>query len=438
MLETAEPTARLRLRPRPLGEAEDRQARNTSRTSRGGILARHILAAGLHVLPWIFVFAGILCRARTDRAGLVDHESNVPWELVPRVLDGQLARPQPSEQTAMTGLWNDRKRVVQVRPAGARYDVLLKGGFTAHLHQTDSDAPRRPYLAVLFEAQLRRTIEANDGRRIVSTLQFGNVKTAKLRTAVENIALDLGSSGTAALAGLDLDGTGRRSAAVPVRRVAEAILAAGVEEVIACPSSRASLEVDSLSGKSVRISEAAGEGVQWIQPVGCALTATERDLLFSFAALADWYPFLEEPSNCPGTGPIDGSCLTGFLALPWHAVGRGEAQVAAFGEHDAQRCVDVELSGGPLQLYTEHMSALYAPRGLLRYRAHDGFVEAATVDGPVSLGVFPKARLVFENRFRAAPVLSVRYVCRFDPPRTGPHDGARHVGQLVRRGTFAS
>ena len=71
--------------------------------------------------------------------------------------------------------------------------------------------------------------------------------------------------------------------------LADAILRRGAQDAARSEAIKAFAHVDSLSGKKIRIVYVDGVGVESIIPVGCTLTAEERDLVLGTAILSDCY-----------------------------------------------------------------------------------------------------------------------------------------------------
>ncbi len=164
-------------------------------------------------------------------------------------------------------------------------------------------------LAYVFEASACRTIEQNDGIRIVERRSFGRVCTARLFSEARNLALDLGAPEEEVLCGYrDMDRVGAK--AIDAADLAQDILRGGAEAIAHCAENRAYLQIDSLSGKTVRITYEDGFGVTSVEPVGCTLSPSDRDFLSHTPVLAD---VLLAPSD---SGRMDRSTVSA-IQLAW-------------------------------------------------------------------------------------------------------------------------
>ena len=92
-----------------------------------------------------------------------------------------------------------KDRIVEVLRPGKRYEVLMKGGFTARVEDKDWGVREITNLAFGYEMPATRTIESNDGKTIMELRHFGKIATAKFLTKVESVTIDLGVPGDIAL-----------------------------------------------------------------------------------------------------------------------------------------------------------------------------------------------------------------------------------------------
>ena len=94
-------------------------------------------------------------------------------------------------------------RIKEVAQAGKTYEIVLKGGVEARVEDKDWGVKQVVNLGFMFEAVVERTIESNDGNKIVELRCFESVKMAKTLCEVEAVTIELGKPGVAVLAGLD-------------------------------------------------------------------------------------------------------------------------------------------------------------------------------------------------------------------------------------------
>ena len=212
------------------------------------------------------------------------------------------------------------ERIQEVLQKGRIYEVLAKGGLAARVEDKDWGVHELTNLAFRYELPATRAIEENDGKTIVEVRQFGKIDAAKLLT-VESVTIDLGPPGALGLGlltGIDPE-TG--AAILSIKQVIEGILGQAAQAV-ADSQAKVVWQLDSLSGKKVRITFADGVGVQSIQPIGCSLTTEERDYVFGQALLSDAYTMRLDKK--PGeTWTIDGSQLVSLLDPTMRGVTKG-------------------------------------------------------------------------------------------------------------------
>lgn len=312
----------------------------------------------------------------------------------------------------------DEKRIKEVAQAGKTYLVLVKGGLTARVEDKDWGVKQVVNLGYAFEASVSRKIESNDGKKVVEVRTFDKVRTVKLLSQVESVTIDLGAPGQLVLGALDefvLPGV--REAVLAAKPVAEAIMGAAAQ-AMTDDNSKALGQVDSLSGKKVRITYVDGVGVQSIEPIGCSLTASERDYVFATAVLSDYYtmPNLEIPVG--GTWTVDGANLVGFFDPSMRGVTQGEIVIArnANQEEGGKHFATLAIQQGYLEINSSDASTRrvgkLSPRGTMRYNVSDAFVESARFTGDVQIEELSQNHLLFEASFKTRPKLEITYSCK--------------------------
>jgi len=264
-----------------------------------------VLLAGIFVA--LVVLIGVLATQRGDGGPSPGPAGPPEAGTSPDVADGQRVRrselPSPPKSPEPIA---DPDRIKETLRAGETYQVVIKAGLDARA--TDRAWWRKGviHVAYLAEMALDRTIEANDGRRVVELRRFVAARNVKLLFTVEDAAIDLGAPGALLLGALAHLRPDAGAAVVASKPVADAILRIGAQEAARDQATRAVIRVDSLAGKAVRITCVDGGGVEAIEPIGCTLTAEERDFLAGTAVLSDCY--LWDLKKAVGRrGSVDGS-----------------------------------------------------------------------------------------------------------------------------------
>jgi len=313
----------------------------------------------------------------------------------------------------------DPQRVKSVLPAGKTYEVSANGGFVACLREKGFGPNRRLHVAYVFEMRYLRSIESNNGRRIVERRCFQEVRMAKIVSPVADMRLRLDDPDRPVLDGLRFPGPASGIVVAPVHSVASAMLSHGVDSAAADPCSRAFLEHDALSGRTARLTFVDGQGVVSVEPIGWTLTSSAARFLLSQPVLHKTL-IPSQDSGEDAVCTIDLGHLASFL----------DPSLAPCCETD----VLVELAGTRHAHYDRYsLSQVWdddsdthvdndddqhcvasTPLGALQYDRNDGIVTAAIVNWPLSDLDLRRDRLLYErwNQFQDAPVLSVRYQCR--------------------------
>ena len=95
-------------------------------------------------------------------------------------------------------------RIKESLRTGKTYQAVLKAGFEARVE--DKDWGVRQVITLVYEGEMlvNRTIESNDGRRIVELRHFVKCRTVKVLCNVESLSIELGPPGMLGLGALEL------------------------------------------------------------------------------------------------------------------------------------------------------------------------------------------------------------------------------------------
>ncbi len=374
------------------------------------------LLVGL-VLIIVLLWSQQAARARhLDSIALIDP---LEWSRRPMVSAGQVALREDFRvgEDSPTGA-ADPGRVKSVLPAGRTYEILVKGGFVAALREGDYGVQRRCNMAYVFEMLTRRTIESNDGHRILLVLDFEKVRMVKLLSAVPDLEIELGAPGEPVLDDLDRLAPDAGIAVVDPALVARAVLGRTARAVAHSSTSRAFLETDSLSGKRVRITYKNGAGIESIQPIGCVLDRWEAQFVFHTAILADHFVFPREDAGPGDAWPLDARQLMTFLEPSIRGLPEGEVTVRrgpAYKCSGKRYCI-LQVEGDTLEVVSCALAGCppgrFRPSGTVHFNLDDGHMETAQLDWQMDSAHFMGHRLLFETDFQSRPTLRIAYCCK--------------------------
>ena len=339
----------------------------------------------------------------------------------PEAHAGQLVkREHLAAEPIPVQLLGDPQRLRNAFQAGRTYETLLKGGLVCRL-EDGLDWLGHAHLAYVFEVLAHRTIESNDGRRIVEVRHFENVSMVKLITGAPgtpNLEIDLGKPGRPVLKPLRPPQATTGFVELSPRLVGDAILSAGSRAAVDDQPSSACLRIDALSGKTIRMTYLDGLGVESIEPIGCALGPLHVEFLFHTSLAADSY-FLSQswgPSGKPRA--LDASHLGVFLDPSLHAVVEGRTRVRQSTEH-AQDGIHLRIcqrqDENVLQLRSVRPSRQMVGKLVLEGNLHSDprgrYIQAANLSGTLCVQVLPQDSFLFGDVFGSQPEVALSYHC---------------------------
>lgn len=188
------------------------------------------------------------------------------------------------------------------------------------------------------------------------------------------------------------------------------------EEALRSGAAKAVAHVDSLSGKSVRITYEDGKGVQAVEPVGCTLTPGEDDFIRRSAVLSDCY--LWDLKKAPGERwKVDGAQLIGLIDPSLRGAPMGEIDFIrdADSEIGGKRYATLRIEGGSLAINASDNSTrrigTFTPAGSLHYSLVNKIVEEAKLTGRFNIEEVSTDHLLFETSFKTRPTLTIDYSC---------------------------
>jgi predicted double-glycine peptidase len=336
----------------------------------------------------------------------------------PDVAEGEVARWSGGSHSPSKPL-ADPDRVRATLKVGRTYLVRAKGGFVAAGTHTDYHGRRRAvHLAYAFETTFSRTIEQNDGERIVELRRFARIWAVTL-LSTEELTLDLGPPGEPLLETLQGIEPHEGIRRVVPRRVAEAILRTPAEAVVEDPAARAFWESDPLSGKTIRLAYVDGVGVESIQPVGCTLTAADCSYLFRAPVLWHGYVLSSTGSNTGDVWSVDAAELMDIIPPTMPGIPEGEILVTRDRacRQNGKQCVSLRILGPAAERPVWHS---FSPTGPIQFDLRDGLSVAARLSWRASRNclarfyrrgehVLPKVELHEE------PTVTLDYRCDVQP-----------------------
>ena len=323
----------------------------------------------------------------------------------------------------------DPQRIKKLLPVGSTHVLHTKGGMAGTLQPGFHWSLRRRLQVVYaFESLVRRTIESNDGTRIVEVRHFEKVHMARLFSESENLKLDLGPPAKRILESFD-DANRVGTRKVDPGNLADAILLGGVETIAAYATNRAYVQTDSLSGKTVRITYVDGQGVVSVEPLDCTLPDSVRQFLMHTPVLADAYLAPGSLSRSGKQAGVDARQLGCLLAPSLRKVPQGELQLAPLAtDHRRQPAAVVRLFPSTGQSAVGNDTV---PTGIVTYDSESQRIQSLALEGRFveferglnypqecnwHMSLYPRKQLMYRFNYCCEPARRKRDPYRGSPP----------------------
>ena len=311
---------------------------------------------------------------------------------------------------------DDPNRIKETLQQGKTYAVVLKAGLESQVEDKAWGFRKVVSLAYAAEMAIDRTIEKNDGKTVVELRRFVTSRNVKLLCDVESVTIDLGLPGTLILGGLESVYPGTTEALATVAPIVENLVGQVSREEVRNKATKAVAHVDSLSGKSIRITYVDGVGVRDITPVGCTLNQEENNFISGTAVLSDCY--LWDLKKAPGDRwKVDGSQLSGLIDPSLRGAPTGEIDFIrdADSEENGRPFATLRIEGGTLAINASDNSTRrigsFTPVGSLHYSLVDKIVEQARLTGRFNIEEVSTDHILFETSFMSKPTVEIKYSC---------------------------
>jgi hypothetical protein len=313
-------------------------------------------------------------------------------------------------------------RIRDVLQKGKTYEVTTALELVSPVRDKEWGLQKSVNLAYRAETRMLRTIEENDGSRVVELREILDAQAVKVVSQVE-VRFVFTEPGSILLGGivglLDLTGAGGAAtslAASTIEYICEGYQA-GIKQVVNEENTRVRAIANSLRGKKVRMTFIDGQGVVKVEPVDCQLTAEERDFLMASAVVSDAHLLPNVHSKPGDRWEVDGSAFSDFLPPSWHGVPRGSITIERQEdfEEGGNKYALLHCARGTLLVDATDQSrtrlARLTPRGKLKYNITKGHVESAELTALGSIEEASRDHLLFETRFEAQPEVQITYAC---------------------------
>jgi len=311
----------------------------------------------------------------------------------------------------------DPNRIKETLKAGRTYRATLKTGFTCRVEDEDWGIQTAANMIYEAEMAVNRKIETNDGQRVVELRHFESSRNVKLLTTVDDINFDFGVLGDLTLFALESYQPGSTAVIGTLQPLVTGMIRNSAQQVLQGQATKAVGHVDSLSGKTVRITYADGVGVQSVEPVGCTLTEQELGFLEATAVLSDCH-LMDLKINPGGTWTVDAGQLAGLIDSSLRGVPTGTISIRR--EQDTERSgvqtAVLQIVSGLVAVNAsdnkQQRIGRLVPKGTLSYNLAENYIQDGHLQGNFLIETVSNDHILFKARMQAEPKLLVVYTCQ--------------------------
>lgn len=316
------------------------------------------------------------------------------------------------------------------------YDSILKWNVVGKVEDKSWTVRKLVNMVYISEAVVQQTVEENDGEEIIVVYDFRSIKSFKALYELESIQLDFlegapdkiraTSSILAPVFDMIVPGSGvqvRITGAVLALQSKPALenLAKRGYKLVFDPA-KANEEIkmfgqiNSMEGKKVRVTHRKG-AVAKIVPLGCQLTASERNFCMNLGVLANYHMMPEPDKKIGERWNVKASNFANILEPTLRGVPSGivELRLKSRAQNDGNETATLEIVKGTIELDSSDpkMSRLgkCTPKGTMTYDIGERYVTQGTLTADISLERTSKKHLLFETRFKTNPQVVIDYQC---------------------------
>jgi len=322
------------------------------------------------------------------------------------------------------------ERILQNLQTGKTYKTHLKG--TLNVRARDKDWGLESIITINFgfEAIVDRKIISNDGKIIIEERDFKSVKSLKIDSKFEDLKINLGKELDPFIDALKMLDPGNGFAAEAIKM---AIDGASLKPIITGLSwlgidkdkiltdyvtkSKAFYTVDTLNGKSVRLTYEDGKGVIEVAPLKGEMLSSEKDFHFASVLISDSLIFPDTEIKIGNQWAVDGSNFGNLVDPGLKARVSGEVMMKREDDQIVgnKNCKAVKLISGRLLFDDSNNNTgkigHFDPVGSMFYSPESSIFIKGELKGKSVFEHFSKNHLLFEARMTASPELRIIYTC---------------------------
>lgn len=327
----------------------------------------------------------------------------------------------------------DTRRLVQTCEPGKKYRSVVRVHVQGKANAKDWGIAGQLNFEYLGEMEFVRDIRSNDGNTIVLNQTVRRARSLAIGTTIESLRLELSGSQQLALETLGhLSSIAVTGAPLPPGWSKVAV--GTVNSTIDSPALRDYLSraeqdqdakafkwIDDMEGKTVTITYENGKGVTKIEPVNCALSRDEQDMLMATSVVSDAYLLPNMESKPGDTWHVTGSELGGMIDPSLRSVAAGSVTVRRGPDRGTpdRKIATILVEDGTLDLTDVNEktkgSARWAPRGSLEFDFSKHIITKGDLKGAFVIEQRSTDHIIFEASWSVSPQYVVEYWCDIVP-----------------------
>lgn len=332
----------------------------------------------------------------------------------------------------------DEVRVRQNLIPGKTYVVNSHGALSMRGRDKDWGISTTITINYGFDSEVLRTIESNDGNKVVERRTFKRVRSLKLNTALEDVRLDIGPTGTLLLGGVALLNPSALPVALSVNRfigkdIKDPLSLVGLDQTIINsilsrdPSARMFTKLSILEGKVVRLTYDNSARDCQVEAVNGTMSDEELRFHASSVLLADSLIIPDLEVRKGEVWKVDGMNFAGLMDPTLLAQTEGDVYLRREGDElvagKKQRCVRISImkekpTGDRCTLTFKQSDrkaeqiGWFRPTGGMLFSPEDQIIIESKLEGEGSFTRVSKDHLLFEARSERSPHMKLHYRCR--------------------------
>jgi hypothetical protein len=318
------------------------------------------------------------------------------------------------------------ERVKETLEVGKTYRVIQRICFESRGQDPDWGPNDQIQVGYVIETLYNRTIESNDGRKIVEVRHVEWHRGIKVLSGGGKIGIERGPENEVVLGLLESipkDKWGKFVSCTPIESFLAKVAPSAVGKLTESNTKIKGL-VNRLSGKKVRLTSRDGKGTIGVEAIEGGLNAWERDFFFSKdVTLFSRFLIALSEIRVGEEWTFDGNMFSELLELMDHRpMPRVGGKVVVQREKDTKKggkeFANISIKAGDdSELNIREgdsradVSARYHPRGTMKFSLTENHVTTALLDGKIRIAAVPKDGPLRNTTLIEEPILMISYSC---------------------------